>query len=331
MNEHDLTFDAMGSHVRFLIGEPPAGSDLPPAAAAATAARAFVEDFDAALSRFRADSELTALNDDPGERVPASPLLRSAVRAGIEAAELSDGLVDPTLVGEIEGAGYVDSRAGMAGAPLAEALAAAPPRRPAGPRPDRRWRRIVVDEEAGEVVRPPGLRFDTGGTGKGLAADLIARRLRGYPRFVVDCGGDIRIGGANALSWPYEVFVEHPLSGERAFLIRLGFGGIATSGLNVRIWRDDAGAYRHHLLDPATGEPAWTGLVGATALGDTALEAETFAKAALLAGPDGGRRLLAQRGGILIHDDGEAELVGPIAASAVAPGAAAPAPVEVAA
>ena len=117
------------------------------------------------------------------------------------------------------------------------------------------------------------MRFDTGGAGKGLAADLIAGRLRGYSRFIVDCGGDIRIGGADALVRPYEVFVEHPLTGERAHVLRLGSGAVATSGLNVRIWRGADGRYAHHLLDPATGEPAWTGLIGVTALGDTAVEA----------------------------------------------------------
>ena len=311
MNEHDVTFDAMGSHVRLLIGEP--GEGLPPAAEAAERAQRFVHEFDAALSRFKPESELCALNGDERERVPASPLLRRAVAAGIAAAQRSDGLVDPTLVGEIERAGYRDSRAGLAGAPLAEALAEAPPRRAARPNPDSRWRALAVDEEAGEVVRPPGLRFDTGGAGKGLCADLVAASLRGYPRFIVDCGGDIRIGGADALADPYEVYVEHPLSGERAYVLRLGIGGVATSGLNVRVWRGADGRYRHHLLDPASGEPAWTGLVGATALGDTAVEAETLSKVALLSGPEGGRQALAERGGLLVHEGGRVELVGPLA------------------
>ena len=97
--------------------------------------RRFVVEFDAALSRFKPDSELCALNADPRERVPASALLRTAVRAGLAAAERSGGLVDPTLVGEIESAGYVASRAGVPGAPLGAALAEAPPRRPAQPQP----------------------------------------------------------------------------------------------------------------------------------------------------------------------------------------------------
>ncbi len=142
---------------------------------------------------------------------------------------------------------------------------------------------------------------------------MLAATLRGYSRFIVDCGGDIRIGGADALVHPYEVFVEHPITGGRAHVLRLGSGGVATSGINVRIWRDADGRYAHHLLDPASGEPAWTGLVGATALGDTALEAETLSKAALLSGPEGGRQVLAERGGLLVHDSGRVELVGPLA------------------
>ena len=312
MAEHDVSFDAMGSHVRLLIGEP--GPEMQPAAAAARQARQFVAEFDAALSRFKPESELSALNADPRERVPASKLLRTAVKAGLEAARRSGGLVDPTLVGAIEAAGYAASRAGMPGAPLGTALAEAPRRRPASPNPAAAWRLFEVDDDLGTIARPPGLRFDTGGAGKGLAADLIAQSLRGYSRFIVDCGGDIRIGGAGALVDPYEVFVEHPLTRERAFVIKLGGGGVATSGLNVRIWREEAGRFSHHLLDPATGEPAWTGLIGSTALGDTAVEAETLAKAALLSGPEGGRAVLAERGGLLVHDSGEVETVGPLAA-----------------
>ena len=310
----------MGSHLRLLIGEP--GPRMAPARAAAADARRFVSQFEAALSRFRLDSELSHLNEDPRERVPASELLRGAVKAGLAAAELSGGLVDPTLVDEIEAAGYFASRAGLPSGPLAAALEAAPPRRPARPRSGARWRRFEVDDAAGVIIRPPGLRFDTGGTGKGLAADLIAARLAGYGRFLVDCGGDIRIGGAGGLIRPFEVFVEHPLSGELTHVLRLGSGAVATSGLGVRVWRRAEGGYAHHLLDPSTGAPAWTGVIGATALGDSAIEAETLAKVALLSGPVTGASVLAERGGLLVHDSGRIEVIGPISARPAPPSAA---------
>lgn len=311
MRQHDVSFDAMGSHVRLLIGEP--GPGMETAEEAAAGASRFVAEFDATLSRFKPDSELCALNADRRERVPASALMRAAVKAGLAAARRSGGLVDPTLADEIEAAGYVESRSGMKGVSLAGALAAAPPRRPVTPAPAARWREIEVDDEAGTISRPRGVRFDTGGAGKGLAADLIAARLSGYSRFVVDCGGDIRIGGADATRRPYPISVEHPLSGRRPYVLRLRGGAVATSGLNVRIWRDDAGRYMHHLLDPASGEPAWTGLIGATALGATAIEAETLAKAALLSGPERGRELLSATGGLLVHDSGRVERVGSLA------------------
>jgi thiamine biosynthesis lipoprotein len=307
----DILFHAMGSDVRLLVGPPLLVVARPPVAAA-WRERAYVEDFAARLSRFRDDSELSALNGDSRGAVPASPLLRSAVRAGLWAAQRSDGLVDPTLVGALQRAGYASSLDGRAPASLVDALVSAPPRRPATPRADGLWRQVEVDDRLGLVRRPPGVQIDTGGTGKGLCADAVAHRLRYYERFVVDCGGDLAIGGVGAQLEPYEVEIEHPLTGEVVRRVRVGSGGIATSGLNVRVWRDAEGGFAHHLLDPSTGRPAWTGLIGVTALGASALEAETLSKMALLQGPLGARRVLAERGGLVVHDNGDVEEIGPL-------------------
>jgi thiamine biosynthesis lipoprotein len=284
---HDSTFPSMGSDIRLVI-DGPGGAD------AARRQRAYVEDFAARLSRFRSDSELSALNSDEREVVPASQLLRTAVAAGIWAAERSGGLVDPTLVGAIERAELGEP------VPLADALARAPARHPAAPSPAAAWRTIEVN---GAIRRPPGVRFDTGGTGKGLCADAVAHRLSGYARFVVDCGGDMALRG------PWRVDVEHPLTHEHVHTIDLDGGGVATSGLDRRVFRRPDGSYSHHLLDPSTGEPAWTGLVGVTAVASSALEAETLSKMALLAGPDRAREILGARAGVLFHDDGEVEVL----------------------
>jgi thiamine biosynthesis lipoprotein len=307
----DYGFHAMGSDVRLLIGRPLL-SAAPTPLEAADRERGFVLEFARRLSRFVPDSELSALNDDPRAEVPASALLRAAVTASLWAAERSEGLVEPTLVGALERAGYGASRDGAPAASLREALRAAPARRPAAANPHSRWRAVHVDDEAGTVIRPPGVRLDTGGTGKGLCADAVALRLGGYLRFVVDCGGDIAIGGIGAELEPYEIEVEHPLTGRPIGRLHVSRGGVATSGLNVRIWRRPGGEFAHHLLDPSTGRPAWTGLVGVTALGSSALEAETLAKIALLRGPEGARAVLGEWGGVIVHDSGAVEAVGPL-------------------
>ncbi|MEA2424567.1 MAG: FAD:protein transferase [Thermoleophilaceae bacterium] len=310
MSEHDVTFESMGCAIRLIVGEP-LDPRLPDAAAAVAEAQRWLHRFDARLSRFRLDSELCALNADAREEVPASALLRAAVAAGVWAAERSGGLVDPTLMREIEEAGYARSLAPHAQlASLEDALAWAPLPRPAAPSTAATWRAVHVDEDAGVIRRPAGVRIDSGGTGKGLAADALAHRLAGYSRVVVDCGGDIRVTGAA------EIQIEHPLSGEPIVAFDLRDGAVATSGIDRRIWRTDGGEYAHHLIDPSTGTPAWTGVIQASALAPTALEAETLSKTALLSGPRAGRRILEASGGAIVHDDGSVETVGALAAIA---------------
>ncbi|WP_157591877.1 FAD:protein FMN transferase [Solirubrobacter soli] len=284
MTARDLSFDCMGTTVRLLTDQ-------------AEECRTFLEHFDATLSRFRPAGELCRLNADPREEVPVSLLLHAAIAAGLRAAELTGGLVDPTLVDQLEANGYDRTRRAPELA-LERALQAAPARRPAKPHPDEPWRRIVLTE--GTVRRPPGLRLDTGGSGKGLAADLLAQKLDG--RYAIDCGGDIRVGGA------FDIEVRHPLTGRNFHTLHVEDQAVATSGIDTRLWEHD-GAPRHHLLDPSTGRPAWTGLISVTALAPTALEAETRAKAALLSGPRDAQRWLKEHGGLLVTDDGDTHFV----------------------
>jgi thiamine biosynthesis lipoprotein len=124
----------------------------------------------------------------------------------------------------------------------------------------------------------------------------------------------VRVGGTSLAANPIEVMVAHPITREHAHALTLPGGAAATSGLDVRLWRRPDGRYAHHLLDPSTGLPAWTGLVAVTAVAPSALEAETLAKAALLSGPERAHEVLAERGGLIVYDGGETQLVGPIPA-----------------
>ena len=293
----DDIFPTMGTVAR-VVRDSDGGVDV---------ASVFAE-IDRRLSRFDAGSDLSRLNADPRPSVPAGPLLRSAVTAALRAASLTDGLVDPTLVEALRRAGYGESRAHTQPPSLLGALAAAPPRRPARPHPAAEWRAIEVDDVAGVIRRPPGLQLDLAGSAKGWAADLLAGRLERHGRCAVDCGGDLRLTAGSGAPW--EVRVRHPLTGAVAQTLHVRSGGVATSGIDARLWQRPDGEFAHHLIDPATGAPAWTGLIAATALAATALEAEALAKAALLSGPTAGRRLLRTHdGGVLVHDDGTVDPV----------------------
>jgi FAD:protein FMN transferase len=266
------------------------------AAAAAARARHVLERCHERFSRFLPESELSRLDRDPRGEVPVTPLMARLVAEAVDAAAATGGLVDPTLVDEIERAGYAEHRepAGTS-APKGD-----PVRAPARPHPDRRWAQFRVDRDAGIVRRPPGLRLDSGGM-KGLFADVAAELLAGHGSYAVDCGGDLRVGGTEGVAHP--VRVQSPFSDGIIVELPLASGGVATSGIGRRSWVRPDGRPAHHLLDPATGRPAFTGLVQVTALATTAARAEALAKAALLAGPDAVARWLPH-GGLAVRDDG---------------------------
>ena len=120
MQPADRELRLMGTRVRILVG-PPAREGVDAPEAAAGRVEGFLRDYEARLSRFREDSELSRLNADPREEVPASPLLCSAVSAAIEAAEISGGLVDPTLLDDLRSVGYADRWTGDERIDLADA------------------------------------------------------------------------------------------------------------------------------------------------------------------------------------------------------------------
>jgi thiamine biosynthesis lipoprotein len=295
--ERTVRFDCFGGTAAVLAGGP--GVD------AVQFAVARLRDVHNALSRFLPDSELSRLNRDPRPVVPSSPLMLRFAAAVRDAGEMTEGLVDATLVDAIERAGYATSLVGREPLPLRRVLDSAPDRWSAGADAAARWRLIDTDPAAGTLTRPPGLRLDSGGLGKGLAADLAAKLLVGQASFAVDCAGDLRIGGTSGR--PRAVEVADPFGGPPIHQFQVADGAVATSGIGRRSWLGADERPAHHLLDPGTGLPAYTGVVQATALAPTALEAEIRAKAAILSGPYAGGDWLVN-GGVLILDDGAVQV-----------------------
>jgi thiamine biosynthesis lipoprotein len=275
---------------------------------AATWARAHLLRWHGQFSRFLPTSELSCLNADPREEVPASPLLVELAAAVRAAGELTGGLVDATLVGALEEAGYErDLPHAAAAAGTWREVGDSRPPAPAGPSVLRDWSTVRIDRGRGTIARPPGVRLDSGGLVKGLLADVLCGWLGGYDDVVVDCCGDVRFGGT--MPGAREVEVAHPRGGTATTLIA-GDGAVATSGTTGRQWLRADGRPAHHLIDPSTGQPARTGLIQATALAPTALEAEVLAKWALLSGAEAAALRLVH-GGVVIDEAGAVHAVAP--------------------
>ena len=152
---------AMGSALRLTLHGPTDALDDDRAGAAWTAVAEEFEAAEAAMSRFREDSELTRLNGAAGGS-PPEPVSGRLVRAliGADRAErVTGGRFDPRVIRALDRLGY-------RGAPL-EA--------PARGLSDGRW--LAADVRAGRVALAQPV--DLGGIGKGLSLRWAARRLVG--------------------------------------------------------------------------------------------------------------------------------------------------------
>src|SRR3954454_4402454 len=130
MSEISDTFSCFGSRCSIYLGGD--------AREVVAAARRRLLDWHERFTRFAPASELSLLNASPEREVAVSEDMARFAQAVVDAAERTHGLVDGTLLAELEAAGYrADPRAPL---PLALALRLAPRRRPAQPSPRARWR-----------------------------------------------------------------------------------------------------------------------------------------------------------------------------------------------
>jgi thiamine biosynthesis lipoprotein len=253
----------------------------------------------ARLTRYTAESDLSALNADPRLEVPVGPTLAAALRAGQSANEASEGLADITLLDA-----RLAAESGSDPSLTSTAIASR----------DGEW--LISRGRRGSAVvrRPRGLRFDLGGVGKGWIADRALEMLAAWPSAVIDADGDLAIRCAPGRCW--DVGVGDPRSSDANLaVLRLsapagGYPtrwGVATSGVSIHRWQVN-GTVRHHLIDPRTGSPAETDVVQATVVAGSSLRAEALAKAAVIAGAVEGFALLERarvRGALLLTDRGE--------------------------
>jgi len=221
--------------------------------AARTAVERELDCVDRACSRFRADSELVAVNGAAGHPTPVSPLLLEAVTQALRAAELTEGDVDPTLGRALELAGY--DRDWHALDPVCG--------EPEGPptvtaRILSGWRAVEIDEEHSTITLPVGIKLDLGASAKAWAADraAAAAAAAGDCGSLVSLGGDIATSGAPPSGgWRIHVTDDHRSTPDApGQTIAIHSGGLATSSTAVRRW-SHVGHTKHHIIDPATGAP----------------------------------------------------------------------------
>jgi thiamine biosynthesis lipoprotein len=237
-----------------------------------------IADFERRWSRFLADSEISAVNRNPGVPVIVSPDTFQVIRAAVDGAIATNGRFDPTVHDAMVSLGYDRTFARIDCETVRIDAAGAAPG----------VHGIELDDALHAVTLPPGVRLDLGGIGKGSAADLVSDRAmqRGAAGIAVSIGGDVRVRGESPTGrgWSF--------TDDRGALDlpEVADGGVCTSTTRRRRWATPGGEV-HHILDPSTGRPTTNAVESITVMGATAQQAEVLTKAAMVAGDDAERFL----------------------------------------
>ena len=249
---------------------------------AVAACRRRIQAIEAAMSVYRANSLVSRANR--GETVELDEDTAAVVRAGLGVARGTGGAFDPT-VGPLVDLWKTAGREQRM--PVADEVAAA--RKLVG------WERVrVSNDEPPRLSLEDGARIDFGGVAKGRAADagLEVLQVHGIDRALVELGGDLALCDRSEDPRPFTIGIRHPLGGGRLLgRLQIADGGVVTSGSAERFVEIDGERYGH-IVDPRTGYPV-AGVLSATVMAPTSVEADAAATALMVLGPEAGLELVA--------------------------------------
>lgn len=137
------------------------------------------------------------------------------------------------------------------------------------------------------VTLTPGTELDFGAIAKGAAGEDAIQFLksRGIPSALVNLGGNVQTLGARPDGSPWRVGLASPWGAEYLGLLESKDEAIVTSGSYQRFFEADGKKY-HHILDPASGRPAESGLVSATVVTQNGARTDALSTALFVMGAE---------------------------------------------
>lgn len=236
----------------------------------------------AQMSPWEEHSDISRFNRRPvNEWQALPPELFKVMESARRVAQESDGAYDPTLGALIDLWGFGPSGP-RAEPPMPDAIAAR--------NHTRGWQQLDLDTSGRRMRRSGSGSIDLCGIAKGFAVDLVAETLHahGIHHALVEIGGELRGHGVKPDDSPWWVEIDRPArttdEPTPPMLVALHDIAIATSGCE----RGFAHRAHHfsHTLDPRTGWPIANGMITATVLHPSCMEADAYATALMVLGPD---------------------------------------------
>ena len=222
-------------------------------------------------------SDIGRINLAGGEPVEVDPDTADLIARSLELCELFDGDLDIT-VGTVSLLWDFAEGVKPADEAISEGITHVD------------YTKVVVDGTTVTML-DPAAKLDLGGVGKGWVADRVLAYLReqGVESGLLDLGtSSIYCLGSKPGDKPWRIALRDPLNpdGDGLGVIEAADAAIVSSGLYDQHFEVDGVDY-HHILDPRTGMPARTDLLGITAVLDSSMRGDAMTTAFFVKGTQG--------------------------------------------
>ena len=240
------------------------------------------------LSRFLPESEITALNRAAGKsRKSISAETFAILLEAKRLCELSAGSFDITVGPLVDLWDFHHATSPPTAARIRQAATLV------------NYRDVILYPDTCQaMLRRRGQALDLGGIGKGYASDAFMRLMQsmGITSAFSNLGGNVSTLGARPDGSPWRVGIRHPRGGGLIGAVEVVGKAVVTSGDYELFFSDRSGRRYHHILDPHTGCPAATGVISATVIADSAMQADALSTALLASGIKKGLKWFEQCG-----------------------------------
>lgn len=169
------------------------------------------------------------------------------------------------------------------------------------------YKNISIDRESGTVTLAEGMQIDLGSVAKGYTGDRLARLFEegGVTSGLLNLGGNVQTIGAKPDGSPWRVAIQDPETAENLAVLEVVDQAVITSGGYERFFEENGQTY-WHIIDPATGYPARSGVISATIIGDSGLICDGLSTALFVMGVEAASEFWREHGGfeaVLVTDD----------------------------
>lgn len=235
-----------------------------------------VEELETLWSTTDEGSEVSALNHSNGTPVNVSDETGDLLRFALKMAQETEGALEPTIYPVLLSWGFTTGENRIPGQEELELL----------------LRNVGYDRvfmEGNRVTLPDGMQLDFGAVGKGYTGDVLVElfKEKGVKSALLDLGGNIQVIGTRPDGKNWRVGIRNPYGEGYLGVLEVCDLAIVTSGNYERYFVGEDGKIYGHIIDPADGYPAESGLASVTVLAKEGKLCDALSTALFVMGPDG--------------------------------------------